>query len=243
MGTAIRIAGANFTKFVDQEMPYLALAAGYWLFGGDEASSLLNRAPGATINGTKVGTGAPIYDAAGVRMSMTGANASAFDMGITLSPTHPFTMLVISQPQAGAAYMRQALAGTWHDAVTGSDLFQGGDAGMPSASFSGGAVLTLPASPIAPGQIAMMASTSTATERAVYMHDGVSMKKTTGAAVGAPTPTTFRVGPFGTRSASASDTTRYCAAMLFPLGLTEAQLLELRDFFKWMMSTRGVSVL
>lgn len=245
MSLTIKLAGATFTKFVDSEVPYLDQATGFWLFGGDQASSIKNLAPNGTVlNASVVGTGAPVYGKGLVQMSMTGATASALDSGITLSPAHPFTYIVVGDLIADANYNARTLAGTWHSGINGSDIFQGNASpgATVSGAFSGGNVISAPASTLSPGKIGFAASTSSAAGRAIYTHDGTAMQATTAAALPSPTANTFRVGPFGSRSTNSSVTARYCAAMLFQTVLTQTQLTDIYGYLKWKLAKRGVAV-
>lgn len=244
MSFSIKIAGANFSNVVDKAVPYLSLSQGFWLFGGNQAASVKNLAPNASVaNATIVGAGAPVYGVGYMDMSREGTTQSALDSGITLSVGHPFTYLVVASVLAGAGYDAQAMAGTWHDGITGADIVQGSSSGQINAAFSGGSVLTTPSSSVTAGQIAFAASTSSDSGRAVYLHDGTALLATTGAAISPPDRTTFRVGPFGARSANSTAKSRYCASMLFNVALTSAQLLELHDYFKFKLTKRGVVML
>lgn len=244
MTFSIKIAGAAFTNIVDKTVPYLSKSAGFWLFGGDQAASIKNLAPNPLVaNASVVGTGAPIYSPGFMQMSVAGPNASAIDSGLTLAPTHPFTYVVVGELIGGANYLVRSLAGTWHSGIAGSDIVQGyPPATMPSAAFSGGSVLAAPASALVSGGIGFAASTSSAAGRALYTHDGVAMQVTTGTPQAAPLSNTFRVGPFGGRGSTSTETARYCAAMVFPEVLTQAQLLEIRDYLKFKLAKRGVNM-
>ncbi|MEC5213330.1 hypothetical protein RCH06_001876 [Polaromonas sp. CG_9.5] len=244
MPFSIKIAGANFTNVVDKTVPYASLMSGFWLFGGDQAQSLKNLAPNAIIpNASLVGTGVPAYRQGYVEMSFAGDNASAINSGITLNPTHPFTYIVVADLITGGAGLQRGLCGTWHSGITGSDIVQGfSPSTRVGGAFSGGAaLLTAPISTLAAGSIGFAASSaSAAAGPALYTHDGTGMQAITGAAVVAPAVNTFRIGPFGARPSSTSQPARWAASMLFPSVMTQAQLLELRDYLKFKLEKRGV---
>lgn len=97
MTISITIPGVTFTKFVSKVMlPYMESALAFNLYGGDAASSCLNRVVGSTINATVIG--APVYSP-GYALCRNVNNG--FDLGQLMD--QPYTQIAVVQKTTGLA--------------------------------------------------------------------------------------------------------------------------------------------
>ncbi len=246
MAFSIRIAGASFTKFFDRQVPYLDQATGLWLFGGSEAESAQNLIEGGGL-GTKVGPGTITYADATMTIP-TLTNSAAIDTGITLdfAANNAFTFISVSTiplPAAAPTSNQYKVCGTRTATLNGSSMYRA-QLGV-GAQWNNTAQLAITGAAVAVDAMVMAAQTNGPTGRGTYMHDGTTLLSSTLAGQGAaPVAGPYRIGPYdaalGNYAVSLPQT--HAANMLFPVALTSAQLIELHDYFKFRLATRGVSV-
>lgn len=232
MGTAIRIAGANFSNYVDREVPYLGLAGAFYLFGGDAAASKVNLAPNPSVAEATIG-GAPTYGEgyAGMKPS----TGDYFDSGIAPVAASDFTMIAVCSSS------QQTYGGTYHSGTAGSMIYRNNATATyfnSRASNAGNILFNQGAS------IAFMAGVRSGANGTLYAHNGTEMLSATAAGGSGTATNTYRVGPVGGIGNQADTTVqRHAAAMMFPVALTGAQILELYNYLKWKLAQRGVAIL
>uniref|UniRef100_UPI001CFD6971 hypothetical protein n=1 Tax=Microbulbifer variabilis TaxID=266805 RepID=UPI001CFD6971 len=224
-----------FTKSVGIATPYIEQAVGFWLFGGSEAASVRNWAPNSTTSRATV-TGTPVYERG--KVALTPVNY--LDTGEQLDPQGAFTMIAVCTASL------QTYCGTWHSGITDAMLYstsntsslyfaaEGSGSGLGPISFN-------------PGQnLRFIAGTKTVQDvTMVYQHDGTNLLSSSGIAGNRnPSANTYRVGPNGGVGDQLDTTVQYHAAnLLFPLALSEAQILEMYDYLKALLAGRGVAML
>lgn len=240
MGISIRIPGVSFSKFVDQEVPYIELATGFWLFGKDKATSQINLAPNSPIaTPSWLGTGQPSFGNGYMDVSPAGGASATLDTGIMQVGTAPFTYISVAAPQH---VNDQMLCGNWHSGINSALLGCVAATDALMLASGGGAFSSTLVPP--GGAVSFMAGTRSATERVVYLHNGEALQSQTGTDYAGGANNTYRIGPMGgigNQFITATD--RHAANMFFPVALTSAQILEIYSYLKWKLSTRGVSVL
>lgn len=241
MGISIRIAGASFSKFVDQEAPYIEQASGFWLFGGSKVESQVNLAPNApSATPSWVGTGNPTFGAGYMDISPAGAASAALDTGIVQGGAAPFTYISVASPQHVSDQM---ICGSWHSGVNSALLGCASGSDTIMVASAGGAFNSTLVPPT--GSVSFIAGTRSATERVAYLHNGESLLAQSGApGLAGGLNNTYRIGPIGgIGNQSTTVTDRHVANMFFPIALTSAQILEIYGYLKWKLGTRGVAVL
>lgn len=228
MTISIAVPGVTFTKYVSKVLlPFIEEAAAYNLYGGDAASSKLNRAINATVQSLEIGT--PIYGAGFV----TASNINGFNTGLLLDA--PYTQIVISQNISGTG----ALIGRGNGADSFVDMLTSESNGVllytwPDGNKANG--LDVTASFALNG-----ASWGGGNKSAVFSHNGnnlnynltsVNIAKTI-------TPTSnMRIG-----ASYGGFSFNIAASVFFPRELTPAEIVQVYAYLKPLLATRGVTIL
>jgi hypothetical protein len=231
MTLSIELAGATFTKYIDQQIPNIALATGYWLFGVDQATSFANLAPNAPV-ATQVITGTPVYGDNTVSLNP----ANFFNTGITPVASDPYTYIVVSD----FSRLNSTFIGTWSPTVSAHALMRLSTTKLVHGTANSGFEATT--NDITPNTMQFAAVTRSATGRATFLNNGSGLIETDNAAIaGGPSSPVF-LNPGGYGSGTDLTPTKYAAAMLFPVALTPAQVTSLYTYLKFKLGRRGVVV-
>lgn len=228
MTISITVPGVTFTKYVSKVlMPFIDEAVAYNLYGGDSASSKLNRALGATIQSVEVGT--PTYGAG----FATASNLNGFDTGLLLDA--PYTQIVVSQTVSGTL----ALVGRGNGADGFVDMLTTQDNGVllytwPNGNKGNGIDVT--ASFALNG-----ASWGGGNKSAVFSHNGTNLNYnlTSVNIAKTVTPTSnLRIG-----ASYGGGSFKIAASVFFPRELTPAEIVQVYAYLKPLLASRSVSIL
>lgn len=223
MTVSIRIADASFTKRVSMVPPHWADCAALLLFGTDEASSKRNLKTG--LDASLVGT--PTY---GDGYAGVGGTAG-FDAGI-ISTSNAWTHCVVSTVGSGnGLYM-----GNWNSGDTDNGVGRFNTSVYPYVSGATRGTGT----PYASGTgFNFMAASHNGTTAKVHAASA-GIITTVSAAIGAVAVTaSLRVGGL---LGSGTTANQVAAAMSFNKVLTDAEVLEVHDYLKFMCAQRGIAV-
>lgn len=236
MTISITVPSVTFTNFVSKVLlPYIEDAVSFQLYGGDAASSTLNRTLNPTANSTLVGT--PAYASNFATIS----NTVGFDTGFLLDT--PFTQVFVGAVVSGGAAplgrapgaggsvnMVQNIAGS-----TNHTLYT-----WPNGAQSVG--ITVPAVDIA--EFCMLGSRwgGSGTKPNVFTRgaSGLIQNTSTTNVARTVTPTlNLRVGACGTGAGS----WRVAATAFYGRVLSDVELLEVYAYLKGLLAYRGVTIL
>lgn len=224
MTFAVKVAGANFTNFVNVAAPLaIADAKVFHLFGSSAALSKRNYA-GALADATIIGS--PLYGA-GFCTLTNGTNG--FDSGV--AGNSPFTHIAVCRKNASFVSMGNAAAGgTLRNLIETNGVNTVGMAVDGSYRATGAS---------AAAGFQFVCGQHDGATAAVQMGSAGALTKTTGAyAGGTGTTVAFRVGA-NSAGTSAFDC---AAAMTFQRLLTDAEVLQFYQYLISLLSTRGITV-
>lgn len=235
MALSITVPGASFSKYVSKVLlPYFDLASGYYLFGTDAANSMRNRAYGASLDLTQIA--APTYSAGYATIS----SVNGFETSLLLDT--PYTQIVVAQNTVAATSLAILSRGSanadnfvdmlrlsggvstvdeWSDGSAGQTL-----SGLSSANFS----------------LIGARWGGTGTKNGVFAHDGTVLQLANSSTNKTKTTTPTHTLKFGTGYNSGAPVMKVAAAVLFPLVLTDAQVIEIYGYLKPFLATRSVTV-
>ncbi|WP_438454913.1 hypothetical protein [Vreelandella venusta] len=230
MALAITVKGANFTKFVDRELPYASSTVGYFLMGATIGGTLKNRSPRATGDATVVGN--PDLSAAYAELDLN----NYIDTGITIDTVDgDYTMISVASI---ADNVRQPLCGTWHSGIQDAMLDRN-----PSLRFttrgSGSGVSGIADSTY--NSLMFHAGVKQGANAAVYLKTSAGLQIETGTAGGnTPALNAYRIGPSGgLETQTAAQVQNHAANLLFDVALTEQQIIEVYDYLAFRIAKRG----
>lgn len=233
MSLSLTVKDATFTKYVSQLVPYMALAKGFYLFGGTQAASLKNYAnPGlpATV------LGAPTYGAGYANLTST---SDGFDSGI--SSRSGFTHIgIITAGGNSTGYF-----GNWNQAAgaAGAANLVGKASGLAEVRLAlEGNYRVTSSAPALGSSFQFVASSYDGATGKLYVRDAASMKIDSAAYALTATPLAqpFRVGGSGFVDATVF---KAAAAMTFQQVMTDGQVAEIYAYLKTFLATRGISVI
>lgn len=223
MAVSIRIADASFTKRVSMVPPHWADCAVLMLFGGTEASSKRNLKTG--LDASLVGT--PTYGDGYADVGGT----TGFDAGI-VNTSNVWTHCVVTTIGRGnGLYM-----GNWNSGDTDNGVGRFNTSVYPYVSGTTRGTGTPYAS--ATGFNFLAANHNGTTAKVFAASNGVIA--TASGAIGAAAVTaSLRVGAL---LGSGTTANQVAAAMSFNKVLSDAEVLEVHDYLKFMCAQRGIAV-
>ena len=233
MALAITVKGANFTKFVDRELPYASSTVGYFLMGGTIEETLKNRSPRATGDATVAGS--PDISAAYAELDLN----NYIDTGITIDTVNgDYTMISVASIVDN---VRQPLCGTWHSGIQDAMLDRN-----PALRFttrgSGSGVSGITDSTY--NKLMFHAGVKQGGNSAVYLKTSAGMQVETGTAGNnLPDLNTYRIGPNGgLESQTSAQVQNHAANLLFDVALTEQQIIDIYNYFAFRVAKRGAII-
>ena len=226
MSHSVIINSANFSKYVDRAVPYLAQASGYYLFGTDFDTSKGNLAP---PGGELVANGSPSY---GENYATLAALGDYFSTGISVSKGH--TVLAVVSKAAGA----NRIIGPQHNTVG-----QNNATGIRMGGALGGTAIGTFTPGTAYGFFASTMTGLAGTPGALYTPSAAGvLAKTASTNIGADVPVTEVTIGQQTAPWVGSNSFNIAAAMFFDEELTQAQIEELYSYFRDKLPSRGITV-
>lgn len=233
MALAINVDSTNWgTNYVDQAVPYLDEAIGLYLFGGSAALSIINHAPGASVDLTSNGT--PTYGEGYVAMDY---NTDFFETGINTAGSQ--TLIVVVTRSTGSDYyikndnttllLGQASAGSNNT----NGRFSGAFGGLAIATFNPGTVY---------GFLAGTTAGTTGEDFEMFSGFDDVLTKTEGGTLGGNVPSSeIIIGPTGFFSGSGVGH-RNAFTMVVDRKMTQAELEEIYAYCRFKLPKRGIQV-
>lgn len=232
MTVSIKIPGSDFSKFFDYaHIPYVEDALALYLFGTDVDSSRINRIEGAA-NPLATVIGTPTYNDGSALISGT---ANGFNTLYT-GGNGPHTLIGVHGSTGGTSgvfgYTDGATAYKSHFFQSNDDVYYNQNSGLP---------LSWTAAPgFAAGKLSMTGFTYDSATLTAYRSQGTGVLASTSvaSAPGANPVRDLRVGATGLSTGS----TTIAAFAAFNRALTGAEMLEIYDYFKFILPPRGIQV-
>lgn len=232
MTVSIKIPSSDFSKFFDYaHIPYVEDALALYLFGTDADSSRANRIEGAA-NPLATVIGTPTYNSNSVVVTGT---SNGFNTGYT-GGNGPHTIVGVHGVTGGTSgvfgFTDGASAYKSHFFGAGDDVYYNQNNNLP---------LSWTAAPaFAAGKLSMIGFTYDSATLTAYKSQGTSVLANTSVAVapGANPTQALRVGATGLSTGS----TTIAAFAAFSRALTGAEMLEIYDYFKFILPPRGIQV-
>lgn len=235
MGIAIVIPDASFSNYVDRDVPHIESAAGYWLLGGGASETRKNRVPGASVSEATI-VGDPEYHSGYAVLNVD----NYLDSGIVLNNEAPaFTFVSVASI---TTTVRQPLCGTWHSGINGAMLDR--DPHLRFATQGSAAGLT-PISDSTLDSIMLTAGVRDGESAHCYLHDGSTLHVESGSSgsLSRP-PSSYRIGPSGGLGLQTTDDVQHHAAnLLFMTALSQQQIMDLYEYFAFLLPRRGAVLL
>lgn len=229
MGIRLQIKGASFPNFISREMPSVEKSVGIWYFGGSDEDIVRNLSPNSDTNGTVFGS-----ITHGVGHSVL-TESAYMDTGVIIDTiTSGYTMLSI----ASLGTVPDVMCGTWHSGVTDAMLYTAGDANTNRMALRGPGVAIGPLVVNASVPRFRAGVKSGSNTGKLYVHNGTSMQSISSSGASGTSTTTYRIGPNGGLGVTAASQTHF-ANVLFNSALSDAEIAELYEFFKYVGSKRG----
>lgn len=226
MAHTVVINSANFTKYVDRAVPYLAQASGYFLFGTDFAASRANLAP---PGGNLTAVGNPTYGPGYATLTALG---DYFATGVSVSNSH--TVVAVASKAAGSSRIIGPSRNAVGQNAATSARAGGSLGGLAIAPFNPGTAYGFVASSVA-GTSGAAGSLYTATSTGV-------LSKVVAANFNAvlplePVSIGLETAPYG-----AVNTFNIAAAMIFDTELSQSQIETIYSYFREKLPLRGITV-
>lgn len=224
MTSSIQIIDATFTKSVSRIPPYASLATLLSFFGGTEADSKVNylgdKAPLTLI-------GAPTY---GDGFANVGGSVG-FETGI-VSASNSWTHCVVTTAGAGnGIYM-----GNWTPGDTDAAIGRFNTSVYPYLANSTRGTGT----PYSSGSgFNFLAASHNGTTAKVHAASAGVVTTVSAAYTGVTVTAALRIGG---AIGSGTTTNSVAAAMSFNTVLSDAQVLEVHDYLKYMLARRGIAI-
>jgi len=234
MGISVQIKGASFTNFIDQQLPYAELAKGFWLFGGNGASTANNLAPNADVPTATI-VGAPVYGAGYAELTAD----DYLDTGVVIDTSAAFTMISVASI---ATNIRQPLCGNWHSGINDTMLDRSPDLRFATRGSGSGVAPIVNADY---NKSMFHAGVKGAGVSTMYLKTAAGMQVSTGTpGFNVVAPNNYRIGPTGGLGLQTSaDVQRHSANLLFDVALTEQQIEEIYAYLAYQLPKRGVVLL